>query len=284
MEGEPEAFRGTTYMMVIDDGLIPTLNMDLIQGRNFDRNRPSNSLSLLVNEAFLNNFGSIPPADAIGKTLSFGEDPEKYTIIGIANDFNRTSLKSEVEPTIYFPFLYLEYFVVKLSADQMDGGLLHLEKTWDEFYADMPLDYIFMDRRFASLYEEDQRLGNIFLYFTIIAILISLMGLLGLATYMAAQRTKEVGIRKVMGASVLQVIALFVGDFLKLLLLASLISIPLIYYFMESWLKNYAFRIDFPWFISVAGAVIVTLFAIATIVFQVRKVAVTPPADTLKYE
>jgi len=166
----------------------------------------------------------------------------------------------------------------------MDDGLLHLERTWDEFYTDMPLDYSFLDSRFASLYAEDQRYGSIFLYFTFIAIFISLMGLFGLASYMASQRTKEVGVRKVLGASDFQVMIMFVSDFLKMLLLAAIIGLPLVFYFMDSWLQNYAFRISFPWLLTLIGVFLVVIFATITISLQVIKVARLQPADTLKYE
>ncbi len=284
LDGFPEPFKGTTYSFIIDDGFIPTLDMQLLAGRNFDRNKASDSLSLLANESFLSNYPGLTIEDAVDREIRFGTEGMKYRIIGIVRDFNRTSLKSAIEPTIFFPSRWPDFFVVKLSIDQIDDGLVHLEKTWDEFYPDMPLDYSFVDSRFASLYNEDQRFGNIFLGFSILAIFIALLGLFGLASYLSSQRTKEVGIRKVLGASTNEVIYLFVKEFLILVMIAAVVAVPLVFISMESWLENYAFRIDFPWLMSVIGVLTIALFAIGTVIFQINKVAKSQPADSLQYE
>ncbi|MCA6079221.1 ABC transporter permease [Fulvivirga sedimenti] len=284
LDGFPEPFKGTTYLLIVDDGFIPTVDMEILAGRNFNNNQASDSMTLLVNESFLSNYGGLTVEDAIDKQIRFGTDEEKYRIIGVVKDFNRTSLKSAVEPTILLPSRWPDFFVLKLSVDQIDDGLLHLEKTWDEFYPTMPLDYSFLDARFASLYNEDRRFGNIFLVFSVLAIFIALLGLFGLASYLSSQRTKEVGIRKVLGASTFEVISLFVREFLILVVIAAMISVPLVFLSMESWLENYSFRIDFPWLMAAIGVLVIGIFAIATVIFQINKVARSQPADSLQYE
>ena len=225
----------------------------------------------------------IPVEQGLNRTLDFG-DGEKIEIIGIIKDFNRTTLKTAVEPTLYVPALYNSNFVLKLTPEGIDDGLLHLEKVWDEFYPEVPLDYSFLDDRFATLFQEDQRFGTLVLYFSIFSIFIALLGLFGLASFISAQRTKEVGIRKVLGASSKSIVGMFLREFVYLVGIAALVGLPLVYVAMESWLGNYAFHISFPWELGITGVIVVGLSALATVGLQVFKVAQSEPADSLKYE
>nr|WKN35708.1 ABC transporter permease [Tunicatimonas sp. TK19036] len=277
---------GTTYLQFNDEDFLDAVNMQLLYGRNFDRNRVADSLVVMVNQAFLRKFNISDDGSVLNEYIQFGEDDmnRKFEIIGVVKDFNRTSLKSSVEPTLYFPDYAPDASVVKLNPEQYQEGLAYMQETWAEFFPDTPLNYTFLDDRFAALYEQDRRFGEIFGTLSVLAILIAILGLFGLSSFMAVQRTTEVGVRKVLGASVPNIIGIFYKDFLVLLGIAGLIGIPATYFGMNTWLENYAYRIDFPWLIAVLAIGIVMVFALMTVGYQVYQVAILDPAKTLKEE
>ena len=260
--------------------------MQLLYGRNFDRTRVADSLVVMVNQAFLRRFNISDEQSVLSEFIQFGEDESnsKYEIIGVVKDFNRTSLKASVEPTLYFPDYTPAASVVKLQADQYQDGLAYLQETWTSFFPDAPLDYTFLDERFAALYEQDRRFGQIFGTLSVLAILIAILGLFGLSSFMATQRTMEVGVRKVLGASVPNIIGIFYKDFLVLLGIAGLVGILVTFFGMNIWLENYAYRIDFPWWMTISALGIVAAFALMTVGYQVYQVAILNPAKTLRDE
>ncbi|WPP50330.1 ABC transporter permease [Catalinimonas niigatensis] len=277
---------GATYWQNIDEHFLETLNMELLAGRNFDPTRIADTMVVMANQAFLRKFNIDNAESVLHKEIQIGEEEgsDKFQIIGIIKDFNRTSLKSDVEPSLYFPSYQSYATVVKLNPKQYQEGLAYLSDTWNEFFPDTPLDYTFLDDRFAALYEQDRRFGEIFGTFSALAIFIATLGLFGLSSFMAVQRTVEVGVRKVLGASVPNIIGIFYKDFLILLSFAGLIGLPAVYFSMNFWLENYAYRIDFPWLLSIAALCIVVVFALLTVGYQIYKVAILDPARTLKYE
>ncbi len=276
----------TTYVQYNDEYFLDAVGMQLLAGRNFDRNRIADSMVVMVNQAFLRQFDIHDPESVLFQRVQLGEDgnSDKYEIIGVVKDFNRTSLKTTVEPTLYLPWYAPHVAVVKLNSAQYQQGLAYLQETWAEFFPGTPLDYSFLDDRFAALYEQDRRFGDIFGTFSGLAIFIAMLGLFGLSSFMAVQRTAEVGVRKVLGATVPSIIGIFYKDFLVLLGIAGLISLPVVYYGMNGWLQSYAYRIDFPWLLTGAALVIVVMFALLTVGYQVYQVAVLNPAKTLRYE
>lgn len=284
--GMTEPVKGTTYIQFNDDQFLEAVDMELLAGRDFDRDRKSDSSAIMVNEAFLRKFNIYDAESVLDKLIMFGENEEndKYQMIGIVKDFNRTSLKSTVEPTLYVPSLSPPNAVVELNPSNYKDGIKFIDAKWKEFFPDSPLDYTFLDDRFASLYQQDRRFGEVFMIFSVLAILIATLGLFGLTSFMALQRTKEVGVRKVLGASVLSIIGIFYKDFILLLIISSVIGIPIVYYSMNFWLENYAFRIDFPWMLSILSVFIVVAFALLTVGYQTYKVAILNPVNTLKYE
>jgi putative ABC transport system permease protein len=284
--GLTERQLGTIYLQFNDEYFLDAVDMQLLAGRNFDRNRPADSLVVMVNQAFLRKFNIADENAVLNEYIQGGDDDNerKFEIIGVVKDFNRTSLKSSVEPTLYFPNYTPASTVVKLNPKQYQEGLAYLSDTWNEFFPDTPLDYTFLDDRFAALYEQDRRFGEIFGTFSALAIFIATLGLFGLSSFMAVQRTVEVGVRKVLGASVPNIIGIFYKDFLILLGFAGLMGLPAVYFSMNFWLENYAYRIDFPWLLSVAALCIVVVFALLTVGYQIYKVAILDPAKTLKYE
>ena len=284
--GRTDLIDATTYLQRNDEHFMAALSMQLLAGRNFDRNRTADSMVVMVNQAFLRRSNIYDPESVLFQRVQLGEDgnSDKYEIIGVVKDFNRTSLKTTVEPTLYFPWYAPRVAVVKLNSKQYQQGLAYLQETWAEFFPDAPLEYSFLDDRFAALYEQDRRFGEIFGTFSGLAIFIAMLGLFGLSSFMAVQRTAEVGVRKVLGASVPNIIGLFYRDFLLLLGVAGLISVPAVYYGMNGWLQSYAYRIDFPWLLAGAALLIVVFFALLTVGYQVYRVAVLDPAKTLRHE
>ena len=284
--GLTEPMVGSTYIQSIDEYFLDAVSLQLLAGINFDRTRIADSMVVMVNQAFLRKFNAANEQKAVREQIQFGGDDarSKYEIIGVVKDFNRTSLRSDVEPTIYFPSYTPEAIVVRLKPESYAAGLAYLNETWATFFPDSPLDYTFLDDRFAALYEQDQRFGQIFGTFAGLAIFIATLGLFGLSSFMAVQRTVEVGVRKVLGATVPSIIGIFYQNFLVLLGVAGLISIPVVYFGMTFWLENYAYRIAFPWWTTVVALGLVAVFALVTVGYQVYKVAILDPAKTLKYE
>ena len=273
---------GTTYVNYMDDRFLSTVEIPLLAGRGFDRNRTADTAVVLVNQTFLRRLNIAEVESVINKQVQVGGLELK--IIGVVRDFNRTSLKANVEPTIYLPDYTPASLVVKLRPEQYHQGLAYLQETWAEFFPAAPLDYSFLDDRFATLYAQDQRFGDIFATFSGLAIFIAMLGLFGLSSFMAMQRTAEVGVRKVLGATVPSIIGIFYRDFLLLLGISGLISLPAVYFGMNGWLQSYAYRIDFPWLLAVAALLIVVFFALLTVGYQVYQVAVLNPAKTLRHE
>ncbi len=284
--GLTDRLEGTTYAQLNDEHFLDAVSMQLLAGRNFDRTRTADSLVIMVNQTFLKRFNITDPERVLYEKIQFGKDESnsKFEIIGIVKDFNRTSLKSNVEPTMYFPDYTPDNLVIKLNPEHYQQGLAYLQETWAEFFPNAPLEYSFLDDRFAALYEQDRRFGEIFGTFSGLAIFIAMLGLFGLSSFMAVQRTAEVGVRKVLGATVPSIIGIFYKDFLVLLGIAGLISLPVVYYGMNNWLQSYAYRIDFPWLLAGAALVIVVVFALLTVGYQVYKVAILDPAKTLRHE
>jgi putative ABC transport system permease protein len=281
--GITKAKPGTTYVQFNDDNFLDAVKMQLIAGRDFDRTIKSDSMAIMANESFLRKFNITDPDSVLNEYIDMGWGT-KYQLIGIVKDYNRMSLKSAVEPTVFLPDMTPGNLVVKLKPGLYQAGLDFVERKWKAFFPDSPLDYSFLDQRFKRLYQQDERFGQVYLIFSVLAILIAMLGLFGLSSFMAIQRTKEVGVRKVLGASVPGIIAIFYRDFMALLAWSALIGIPVVYYSMNFWLENYTFRITFPWLLSLAAILIVVVFALIIVGLQTYKVAVLNPAHTLKYE
>ncbi|MEL6865142.1 MAG: FtsX-like permease family protein, partial [Bacteroidota bacterium] len=281
--GAAKPIASTLYINFMDDQLVDLLDLKVAAGRNFDFQLASDSNAVLINQAMLDLFDISNPEAVINKEL-VRTDGFRFRIVGVLEDFNRSTLKYTIEPTFFVPNQISDFGLVKIDTDNISSTIAAIEKNYLRFFPDASFNPVFLDDRFAQLYVEDQKFGSVFSIFSVLAIFVAMMGLFGLAAFLSLQRTKEVGIRKVLGASTWQIIVLFFRDFVGLVLVGLILGAPLVYYGMDNWLSTYAFRIDFPWWSLLLGMVALMLLTFLTVSFQTYRVASINPADTMRTE
>ena len=259
---------------------IETLNMEMIEGRSFSKEYPSDENAVVINETARKRIGM---EDPVGKRLMLRDT--ELPIIGIVKDYHFRSLHSEIEPLLLVndPSLY-RYILIKLDSGDIPSTLANIEITWKSFFPDTPFEYHFLDEAYGRLYRTEQRMGTLFNYFTGLAIFISCLGLFGLASFMAEKRTKEIGIRKILGASISGVVILLNKEFIKWVLIANIIAWPIAYYVMFTWLQDFAYRTNMGVWSFVLAALAAFAIAVVTVSFQSVKAASANPADSLRYE
>lgn len=270
----------------IDHDYIPTLGMEMAKGRNFSREYGTDSTGLIINETAAKMLG---PGDPIGKKLysSIGNSSEEtiaYTIVGVVKNFNYQSLRENVGPLAMRLGFNRWETAFKVNMSEAPNLIAQIEGKWKQMAPGMPFRYQFLDEAFDDMYRAEQRIGTVALCFAFLTILIACLGLFGLVTYMTEQRTKEIGIRKVLGASVTGITTLLAKDFLRLVLLAILIASPLAWYLMKQWLANFAFRINIEWWMFVGAGVLAILIAFLTIGWQSMRAALANPIKSLRSE
>lgn len=269
----------------IDFDFIPAYGIQLVAGRNYSRDYPSDSAqSMVINEAAAKLFGYAHPADAIGK--KFAQWGRTGTIIGVVKDFNFRSLHQAVEPlTLRYGYPdVLNYISVSIKGDNTSTTLAGLKNTWNKIAPQRPFIYHFLDDSFGKQYEADRHFGNLFTIFSLLAIGIACLGLFGLSTFMAQQRVKEIGIRKVLGSSVTDIVLLLSKDFIKLVLLAAAFAVPLCWWAMNTWLQGFAYRITLGPVVFIEAAMIALAVAILTISWQAVKAGLANPVRSLRNE
>ena len=276
----------STQIWHIDEDYIPTLQMKMVQGRNFSKDFPTDSSGIIINEAFAKLIGY---RDAVNKPLYYMNDfPKKdftkYTIIGVVKNFNFNSLHENVTPLAFFLSSQTGSMALRIKTDHPDQLISSIENSFKKLAPGMPFSYSFMDEDFNRTYKAEQKMGGLSIAFSALAILIACLGLFGLVTFAASQRTKEIGIRKVLGASVSNVTAMLSKDFLKLVFIAALISFPLAWWAMSQWLQGFAYRVELSWWIFLIAGLAAILIAMITISFQAIKAAVANPVDSLRSE
>ena len=294
IQGEPleNAILFTNYFT--DGSYSETYGLEIVNGRFFSDDRPSDTLSAVINETAANIMGIDDP---IGKSIvNVFNDPENPTltpIIGVVKDFHMQSLHTEIRPMLLQPSMLLQslggngagrYTAIKIVAEDTKETVGYIEDIWNKYAIDQPFEYVFMDDDFNQLYIAEERTKKIVTVFTVLAIMIASLGLFGLSSYIAEQRTKEVGIRKVLGASVPNIYLLLSKDILKLVAIATLISWPISYMTMSRWLENFAYRIEFNQLFFLISGIIAFIIAQATVTTQAVKVAKSNPVKALKYE
>lgn len=263
---------------------IDHFNLELVAGRSYSRDYPSDSTSaLVVNEAAAKQYGYANPADIVGK--KFDQWGRSGEVIGVVKDFNYISLHNQVEPlTLPFEAYASRYMSLKLNTANLQATLAEIEGIWNELAPHRPFIYSFLDEDFNRQYESDFRFRQIFTSFSILAILIACLGLLGLATYTAEQRTKEIGIRKVLGADVGSIVGLLSKDFVKLVFVAILVATPLAWFGMNKWLEGFAYQVPIHWWVFLVSGMLAVAVALITISFQAIKAALMNPVKSLKSE
>lgn len=271
---------------MIDEDYVETMGMQLLEGRNFSRNVAADTASLILNESAARFLGE---GDILDRKLYRLEDEEtkrlkEFRVIGVVKDFNFSSFREPVKPLAFVFGSDDGAMTVRIAGSDIPNTVSAIESEWKAVAADLPFEYSFMDADFDQLYKGERQSGQLITYFASLSILISCLGLFGLATFMAEQRTKEIGIRKVMGASVPGITALLSKEFLKLVLIAVAIAIPVAWYFTDKWLQDFAYHIDLEWWIFAVASVMALVIALLTVSVQAIKAAVQNPVKSLRTE
>ncbi len=266
----------------VDYDYLKTLGMKIVQGRNFSKDFPTDSAGVVINEAAVRELGW-GGTDPIGKTI-VRSGQQEFKVIGVVADFNYASAKQKVAPLMMLPGNNFGGLIIKIKTSDVNGFLADLKKQWNTFNPPGPLEYNFLDEKFAALYASEQRTQQIFSAFAILAIIIASLGLFGLSAFVIEQRTKEIGIRKVLGASVQQVLLMVSKEFLLLVVIAFIVSIPVTWWAMHAWLQDFAYRININIGVFAIAGISVILIALITISFQAIKAAVANPVKSLRTE
>jgi putative ABC transport system permease protein len=266
----------------VDEDYLKTLGIKIVSGRNFSRDFPTDSSAVVINQAMVRELGW-SRTNPIGKTI-VRSGQQQFKVIGVMADFNYASAKQEIAPLMMMLGNNYGGLVLKINTADVKGFLSDLKKQWDSFNPQGALEYTFLDDNFAKMYASEIRTQQIFSAFARIAIIIASLGLFGLSAFVIEQRTKEIGIRKVLGASVQNVLLLVSKDFLLLVGIAFLISVPVTWWAMHNWLQDFAYRISIQWWVFILAGFVAILISIITISFQAIKAAVANPVESLRSE
>ena len=266
----------------VDYDYLHTLGIQILKGRNFSKDFPTDSSGIVINEAAVQQLGWTNE-NAVGKTI-VRSGQEEFKVVGVVADFNYASLKQKIAPLMMMLGRNFGGLIIKINTRDVKGFLADLKKQWNSFNPAGPLEYNFLDEKFAALYASEQRTKQIFSAFAVLAIIIASLGLFGLSAFVIEQRAREIGIRKVLGASVQQVLLLVSKEFLLLVGIAFIISVPVTWWAMHEWLKDFAYRINIGTGVFVAAGLAAILIAFFTISFQAIKAAITNPVKSLRTE
>lgn len=277
-DGKEEGRMFLVNPTAVDHHFIPLLKMTLVAGENFTGTR-SDSAHFILNETAVKQAGITDP---IGKRFTLWQTTGRIT--GVVKDFNYASLKKPVEPTVFYYRPPLSRMYVKTAAKDAAKAIAGVQKVWKSYSPGFPFEYAFLDDEFNRLYSDDLRTGALFNLFAVIVIVISCLGLLGLATYTAQVKVKEIGIRKALGASITSIARLLTKDFIRLVLIAFVIATPIAWVAMHQWLQHYAYRVNIGWWFVVAAGLIALLIALATVSHQAIKAALANPVKSLRTE
>jgi putative ABC transport system permease protein len=277
-------------MLWVDYEFIKTLDIEMVAGRSFARDYPTDaSGAFILNEAAVKQLGWESPAAAIGKPFErlYGSGVgERATgvVVGVVKDFHFKSLRSTIEPLVIHIWQWMNYILVRIHPEHISESMAFLERTWQSFDPEHPFEYSFLDDHFDGLYRMEQRQSKIFGALSLLAIFIACLGLFGLVSFTTEQRTKEIGVRKVLGASVPNIVLLLSKEFFVLVVVANLVAWPLAYYAMNRWLQNFAYRIDIHWWVFLLAGGLALTIALLTLSAKAIKAALANPVDALRYE
>ena len=280
-----------TQFWPVDEDYLSTMGMHIVKGRNFSRQFLTDSNAVLINETAVRMF-AFTGNDPLGNDITYGKD-KHFHIVGVIKDFNFNSLRENVTPTL---FMMLNGWSQKVEGDGADNlsikikpenityVLGSIETTWKSFGIKRSFEYSFMDDDFNHLYKGEQRMANIFVSFTTLAIVIACLGLFGLAAFAAEQRSREISIKKTIGATVSNIIFLLSKNFIILILVAIFIALPIAWLVMQEWLHDFAFRVNIQWWVLTIAGLAAVVIAFITVSFQSIKAAVSSPVNSLRSE
>jgi putative ABC transport system permease protein len=284
-----EAVQTENY--VADDNFFRTMNFSILAGRELTaKNATDIREGFVLNETAVHALGFKNIQDAIGRTILWGGDKEKKhgSIVGVVKDFHFASLHEKIAPALvqfaYYDWMTYNYLLVKLHPGNLNSTIDFIKKTVASYDANWLVDYKFFDENFATLHKKDEQQGQVFATFAVIAILISWLGLFGLTIYATHQRVKEIGIRKVLGASVTGIVNLLSKDFVRLIIIAAFIAFPISWWAMNKWLEDFAYRVQINWMIFLEVGISTILLALITVSFLAIKAANANPVKSLRTE
>ena len=269
----------------VDPDFMRTFGIELTSGRDFSKDVPTDEAeAFIVNESAVKHFNWGTPETALGKKLDWGLG-KKGKVIGVVKDFNFTSLHENIQPLIiHIQRDWFNFITLKIKGDNIPETIEQLEEKWNSLNLESPFDYSFLDADFEKLYRAEQQTQSIIGFLASLAIFIACLGLFGLAAFMAEQRTKEIGVRKVLGADVLGIIGLLSKDFLTLVGIAIVIALPVSWFASTKWLDSFAYRTDLTWWIFALAGIVAILIALLTVSFQSVKAAIANPVNSLRNE
>ncbi|HOZ86319.1 MAG TPA: ABC transporter permease [Bacteroidia bacterium] len=275
---------GSMEVYFVSHNFLKQYQIPIIAGRDFSMDLHTDSTeAMIVNECTLKEYGYISAKEAIGK--KFEQWGRKGQIIGVVKDFHNNTLQKPIKPlSLRLQGQYFGLVSLSVAADGTQNTVQSVQKVWEKLIPYRPFDYYFLDDKFNEHYRGDARFGKLFLYFSSLAIFISCLGLLGLSSYSTFQRTKEIGIRKVLGASVTRIVSLLTKEFFILVLISFVIATPLAWYAMHKWLQDYAYRIEIHWWVFMLSGLLALFIALFTVSFQAVKAAVANPVKSLRTE
>ncbi|MFC2141448.1 ABC transporter permease [Acidobacteriota bacterium] len=268
----------TLNVCLCDEDFLKTLKMEMAIGRFFNPELRLDREAIILNETAANLLGWENP---LGKKMKFGED---RTVIGVVKDFYYESMRESIRPAAFILFPGSDYVSVRIRPDDVAGTIGIIEEIWNQFLPGQPFEYSFLDEDYDSIYRNEQQMGRLFTLFSFLAIFIASFGLLGLTSFTAQQRTKEIGIRKVFGASYSKIVFLLSKEFLRWIILANIISWPVAWYFMDKWLQTFAYRTNMSLWLYGSAGFLAMIIALVTVSIQTIKAARANPIDSLRYE
>ena len=274
----------------VDHSFFDTYNVSLLAGRKFlptDHDEDFEKLNkVILNQNAIRLLGIKSAEEAVGKEIIWGNNnTRRWTIVGVVNDFHQEGLQKPKEPIFFRPVYSTGSATsVRLNSTNLQSTIAAIGETYKQFFPGNSFEYSILEDNYKRQYNDDTRFGKIIIIFTVLTILVSCLGLVGLSSYTAAQRTKEIGIRKVLGASLLNVVTILSYDFIRLVMIAAFLALPIAYFSMQNWLEGYAYRISPHWTMFIIPVGIVLAIAAFTISFHIAKTAMTNPAETVRYE
>jgi len=263
----------------VDHDYIDTLEMKIIEGRNFSREYQTDSEAVVINQAAVKHFGWDNPLE---RKLMFNK--KTFKVIGVVEDYHFESLRNQIKPVVLFLGYSSGRISFRIKTENIAGTIEALKRKWKKFLPHEPFDYAFFDDKFFSLYQAELMMGKVFGVFSGLAIFVASLGLFGLAAFTAEKKSKEIGIRKVLGATVSQILKMLTREFMVLVGISNLIAWPIGYYLMSRWLQGFAYRVSFGTGIFILSGFITVFFSLLAISLQALKAATSDPVKTLRYE